>query len=101
MSKIETPVMTSLQTTAEKMMKDLNVPGAAVAVQFCGEVRPDGADNRPVAVSAISVPAPDHHAVAQATVAQICRPVGTAYRVYGLVYLRHQSAGVRLCGFFQ
>ena len=27
MSKIETPVMTSLQTTAEKMMKDLNVPG--------------------------------------------------------------------------
>lgn len=25
MSKIETPVMTSLQTTVEKMMKDLNV----------------------------------------------------------------------------
>lgn len=32
MSKIETPVMASLQTTVEKMMKDLNVPGAAVAV---------------------------------------------------------------------
>ncbi len=28
MSKIETPVMTSLQTTVEKMMKDLKVPGA-------------------------------------------------------------------------
>lgn len=26
MSKIETPVMTSLQKTVEKMMKDLNVP---------------------------------------------------------------------------
>ena len=38
MSKIETPVMTSLQTTAEKMMKDLNVPGAAVAVIKDGEV---------------------------------------------------------------
>ncbi|OQR56152.1 serine hydrolase [Bacillus sp. CDB3] len=38
MSKIETPVMTSLQTTVEKMMKDLNVPGAAVAVIKDGEV---------------------------------------------------------------
>lgn len=28
MSKIETPVMASLQTTVEKMMKDLNVPGS-------------------------------------------------------------------------
>lgn len=32
MSKMETPVMTSLQTTVEKMMKDLNVHGVAVAV---------------------------------------------------------------------
>ncbi len=38
MSKIETPVMTSLQTTVEKMMKDLNVPGAAVAVIKDGEM---------------------------------------------------------------
>lgn len=38
MSKIETPVMTSLQTAVEKMMKDLNVPGAAVAVIKDGEV---------------------------------------------------------------
>ncbi|HHT7190494.1 TPA: serine hydrolase [Bacillus cereus] len=38
MSKIETPVMTSLQTTVEKMMKDLNVPGAAVAVIKDGKV---------------------------------------------------------------
>ncbi|HDR6919751.1 TPA: serine hydrolase, partial [Bacillus thuringiensis] len=38
MSKIETPVMTSLQTTVEKMMKDLNVPGVAVAVIKDGEV---------------------------------------------------------------
>lgn len=38
MSKIETPVMTSLQTTVEKMMKDLNVPGAAVAIIKDGEV---------------------------------------------------------------
>ncbi len=38
MSKIETPVMTSLQTTVEKMMKDLKVPGAAVAVIKDGEV---------------------------------------------------------------
>ncbi|WP_263704962.1 serine hydrolase [Bacillus thuringiensis] len=38
MSKIETPVMTSLQTTVEKMMKDLNVPGAALAVIKDGEV---------------------------------------------------------------
>ncbi|KFN01490.1 serine hydrolase [Bacillus clarus] len=38
MSKIETPVTTSLQTTVEKMMKDLNVPGAAVAVIKDGEV---------------------------------------------------------------
>ncbi|MCS5961557.1 FUSC family protein [Klebsiella pneumoniae subsp. pneumoniae] len=28
-------------------------------------------------------------------------PVGTAYRLYGLVYRRHQPAGVRLCGLFQ
>lgn len=38
MSKIETPVMASLQTTVEKMMKDLNVPGAAVAVIKDGEM---------------------------------------------------------------
>ncbi|MBJ8053001.1 serine hydrolase [Bacillus cereus] len=38
MSKIETPVMTSLQTTVEKMMKDLKVPGTAVAVIKDGEV---------------------------------------------------------------
>lgn len=38
MSKIETPVMTSLQTTVEKMMKDLHVPGCAVAVIKDGEV---------------------------------------------------------------
>lgn len=38
MSKIETPVMTSLQTTVENMMKDLNVPGAAVAIIKDGEV---------------------------------------------------------------
>ncbi|KAA0765385.1 serine hydrolase [Bacillus sp. SH5-2] len=38
MSKIETPVMTSLQTTVEKMMKDLKVPGAAVAIIKDGEV---------------------------------------------------------------
>ncbi|WP_242314389.1 serine hydrolase [Bacillus cereus group sp. BfR-BA-01355] len=38
MSKFGTPVMTSLQTTVEKMMKDLNVPGAAVAVIKDGEV---------------------------------------------------------------
>lgn len=38
MSKIETPVMSSLQTTVEKMMKDLKVPGAAVAVIKDGEV---------------------------------------------------------------
>ncbi len=33
--------------------------------------------------------------------AQIRRPVGAAYRLYGLVYRRHQPAGVRLCGLFQ
>ena len=38
MSKIETPVISSLQTTVEKMMKDLMVPGAAVAVIKDGEV---------------------------------------------------------------
>lgn len=38
MSKIETPVMASLQTTVEKMMEDLNVPGAAVAVIKDGEM---------------------------------------------------------------
>ncbi len=39
MSKIETPVMTSfLQKTVEKMMKDLNVPGAAVAIIKDGDV---------------------------------------------------------------
>ena len=38
MSKIETPVMTSLQTTVEKMMKDLKVPGTAVAVIKDGKV---------------------------------------------------------------
>lgn len=75
--------------------------GPAVAIQFRGEVRPDGAGNRPVAVSAVPVPAPDHHAVTQTAVAQIRRPVGTAYRLYGLVYRRHQPAGVRLCGLFQ
>ncbi|PGE99323.1 penicillin-binding protein [Bacillus pseudomycoides] len=38
MSKIEIPVISSLQTTIEKMMKDLHVPGAAVAVIKDGEV---------------------------------------------------------------
>lgn len=38
MSKIGTPVMTSLQTTVEKMMKDLKVPGTAIAVIKDGEV---------------------------------------------------------------
>ena len=37
--------------------------GPAVAIQFRSEVRPDGAGNRPVAVSAVPVPAPDHHAL--------------------------------------
>lgn len=76
-------------------------PGPAVGVQFCGEIWPDGADHRPVAVPAVSVPVADHHAVTQAAVAKICRPVGAAYRLYGLVYLRHQPTGVRLCGLFQ
>ncbi len=31
---------------------------------------------------------------------EIRRPVA-AYRLYGLVYRRHQPAGVRLCGLFQ
>ncbi|PFN28527.1 serine hydrolase [Bacillus cereus] len=38
MSKIETPVLTSLQTTVEKMMNDLKVPGAAVAIIKDGKV---------------------------------------------------------------
>ncbi len=69
-------------------------PGAAVAVQFCGEVRPDGADNRPVAVSAISVPAADHHAVAQATVAQICRPRGDSL---SCLWARLSPSPIRRC----
>ena len=38
MSKIETPVINTLHTTIEKMMKDLRVPGAAVAIIKDGEV---------------------------------------------------------------
>ncbi|MEH7456752.1 serine hydrolase [Bacillus sp. JJ1127] len=38
MSKIETPVLNTLQETVEKMMKDLHVPGAAVAIIKDGEV---------------------------------------------------------------
>ncbi|MFJ8529047.1 serine hydrolase [Bacillus sp. NPDC094106] len=38
MSKIETPVLNTLQETVEKMMKDLRVPGAAVAIIKDGEV---------------------------------------------------------------
>ncbi|MEY8347188.1 serine hydrolase [Bacillus cereus] len=38
MSKIEIPAVSTLQTTIEKMMKDLNVPGTAVAIIKDGEV---------------------------------------------------------------
>lgn len=38
MSKIKTPVLSTLQHKVEKMMKDLHVPGAAVAVIKDGEV---------------------------------------------------------------
>lgn len=38
MSKIKTPVLSTLQHNVEKMMKDLHVPGAAVAVIKDGEV---------------------------------------------------------------
>ncbi|MDZ5610145.1 serine hydrolase [Bacillus pseudomycoides] len=38
MSKIEIPVVSTLQSTIEKMMKDLNVPGAAVAIIKDGKV---------------------------------------------------------------
>ncbi|MCI0764428.1 serine hydrolase [Bacillus sp. TL12] len=38
MSQIETPVISTIQTTIEKMMTDLNVPGAAVAIIKDGKV---------------------------------------------------------------
>ncbi|MDM5188458.1 serine hydrolase [Bacillus sp. DX4.1] len=38
MSKIETPLVSTFQTTIEKMMEDLHVPGAAVAIIKDGKV---------------------------------------------------------------
>ena len=39
--------------------------GTAVTVQLRGEIWFYGADNRPLAISAVSLPAINHHAVAQ------------------------------------
>ena len=69
----------------------------AVAIQLRGEVRSDGADNRPVAVPAVPFPAAHHHATAQTADAKAGGSLGTIDCVHGVVYFGDQPAGLRLC----